>query len=116
MGTRCVVTFKGGSGEQAFYSVYKHWDGNPSNILELLNKAKDYAWKLPRFEASEFACAFIVAAKHAEGDVYLTSCSDAHGDLSYSYYVSVKDGKLFVTAYDFRGATVYNDFLDKVIA
>lgn len=114
MGTRCVVTFKDERGEQRFFSVYKHWDGNPFNIFELLHKAKDYAWKLPRFEADEFACAFIVAAKQGSGDVYLTTCADDHGDLSYSYYVSAKDGKLFVTAYDYTGATVYNDFLDKI--
>lgn len=117
MGTRCVVTFKDQArGNVRFFSVYKHWDGNPENIFHLLDKARAYAWKFPRFEAADFACAFIRVSKEGQGDVYLTTCADDHGDLSYSYYVSAKDGKLFVTCYDCYGKVIHNDYLRLVTA
>lgn len=113
MGTRCVITFIDDFyGDKRFFSVYKHWEGNVVNIIALLHNAKQYAWPLPRYEADEFACAFIVAAKEGPGDVRMTDCADSHGDLSFSYYVSMKDKKLFLTAYDSRGEIVYNDFVD----
>ena len=93
MGTRAVIQF---CDQRSAYSVYKHWDGNPSNIVRLVREALAYAWVLPRFEASEFACAFIRAAKDAEGDVYLSKGADFHGDLDYTYDVYMWGNELYM--------------------
>lgn len=93
MGTRTVIEF---CDQRAAYSVYKHWDGNPSNIVRLVREALAYAWVLPRFEASEFACAFIRAAKDLEGDVYLSKGADFHGDLDYTYSVYMMGNQLYI--------------------
>ena len=60
MGTHAIVTFKDIDSE---HSVFKHFDGYPSELLEDIKRAKKYAWPLPRFEANEFAAAFVVALK-----------------------------------------------------
>lgn len=61
MSTRALYTFRDQSNA---WNVYKHHDGYPSGAAEIITDAIDYfAWTLPRFEADEFACAFIAAAK-----------------------------------------------------
>ncbi len=101
MGTRCVVTFVEESfGECREFSVFKHWDGYPSNMIPLIQKSLDKAWKLPRYEADEFACAFIATAKDSSGDVRLTTSPDAHGDLDYTYRVFMHNNKLHVSCRD----------------
>lgn len=63
MSTRALYTFKGHDGD-ADWNVYKHSDGYPSGAAETLAVAQAwFAWKLPRYESDEFACAFIAAAK-----------------------------------------------------
>lgn len=97
MSTRCVVTFKDERGQ---HSVYKHHDGYPDTehgILALIEKTKANAWPLPRFEADEFAAAFVQTAKTSAGGVRLTSGPEAHGDLEYTYSVTCKNGALKVT-------------------
>ena len=44
-------------------TVYKHHDGYPSGAAKAIENALDYAWKLPRFEADEFAAAFVAGNK-----------------------------------------------------
>lgn len=44
-------------------TVYKHSDGYPEGAVCWITKALDFAWPLPRFEADEFAAAFIAANK-----------------------------------------------------
>lgn len=69
MGTRAVYFFydeqcrTGGD----FYGVYKHYDGYPSGAASHIEAAKEYAWQLPRFEADEFAAAFVAANKNPKG-------------------------------------------------
>lgn len=94
MSTRCVVTFKDANES---FAVYKHWDGYPENIIECIESAKAFAWELPRFEASDFAAAFIAANKKEGGNVYLSVGADYHGDLSYEYTVTCEDGQLVTT-------------------
>lgn len=61
MSTRALFTFKD---ETAAFNVYKHYDGNPSGAARVIRHAIDYfAWPLPRFEADEFAAAFVAAGK-----------------------------------------------------
>ena len=103
MSTRCVVTFKD---EKESFSVYKHYDGYPNNIKFLVADAEQFTWELPHFEAGDFAAAFIKVAKGCGGNVSLTTSAEAHGDLSYSYVVTLTDGELYVEVKN------YNDYVD----
>lgn len=47
----------------AVVTVYKHSDGYPEGAVCWITKALNFAWTLPRFEADEFAAAFIAANK-----------------------------------------------------
>jgi hypothetical protein len=60
MSTRSAYIFKDEGGS---YAVYKHCDGYPTGAANSLINAKKYAWQGNRFEADEFACAFITAEK-----------------------------------------------------
>jgi hypothetical protein len=93
MGTRAVYTF---IDEDGRHSVYKHWDGYPAGACKFIANARTLAWALPRFEADEFAAAFVAANKKAAGDVRLTSGTEAHGDLAYAYEIRCPDGRLHV--------------------
>jgi len=94
MGTRAVVTFIDNDSE---YHVYKHWDGHPDGILQNIEAAKPFAWELPRFEADEFAAAFIAANKDkGGGDIRITDHYKNHGDLEFRYEVRCVGGELQV--------------------
>lgn len=98
MGTRAVFTFKD---DMNTFSVYKHWDGYPSGAAGFLTMAIKMAWELPRFEACDFAAAFIAANKSGGGDVYFTTSADDHGDLSYVYHISqAPNGQLIMKAFE----------------
>ena len=102
MGTRAVYTF---IDQDQCHSVYVHWDGYPRWACRFIAKALSLAWPLPRFEADEFAAAFVAANKQQPGNVRLTSGPDAHADLAYTYAVSCRDGQLHVciTAVGYAG-------------
>ncbi len=61
MSTRALYTFRDFDGEE--HHVYKHHDGYPTGAAEALANALPYAWKLPRYEADEFAAAFVAGNK-----------------------------------------------------
>ena len=44
-------------------TVYKHSDGYPDGAVCWITKALEHAWRLLRFEADEFAAAFVAANK-----------------------------------------------------
>ena len=98
MSTRAVYTFKDNSGE---YSVYKHFDGYPSGAGEALKATLDSkkCWDFPRFEADEFAAAFIAANKTEGGNLRLTNGANTHDDLGYNYIITFKDKNLFIQCY-----------------
>ena len=99
MGTRAIYTFKDGTDT---FHVYKHWDNYPSGAAGFIEAALGYAFELPRFEADEFACAFIAANKKKDGmggDLRL-SLTNEGGWLDYRYEIYMSDGKLFVAAYN----------------
>jgi len=100
MGTRAVYTF---IDKAARHSVYKHWDGHPHWGCQFIAKALLLAWPLPRFEAGEFAAAFVAANKKGAGDICLTSGPDAHGDLAYRYEIHCQDDHLHVRIYEHPG-------------
>lgn len=85
MGTRAVYSFK--SHGESFH-VYKHWDNSPEWAYNNLDAALGYAWSLPRFEADEFAAAFIAANKNNEGDVRLIKSPRQSADAAYFYEIS----------------------------
>jgi hypothetical protein len=93
MGTRAVYTF---IDEDERHSVYKHWDGYPRWACRFIANALTLAWSLPRFEANEFAAAFVAANKKEAGDIRLTTGPDAHWDLAYAYEIQCPDGRLHV--------------------
>jgi hypothetical protein len=64
MGTRAFYFFEDDDG---IYGVYKHYDGYPQGAASHIEAAKDWAWKFPRFEADEFASAFVAANKNKDG-------------------------------------------------
>ena len=110
MGTRAVYTFKEGNER---YHVYKHWDGYPEGAALFFMRAIPYAWGGTRFEAMDFAAAFVAGNKHkGGGDVYFTKGPNAHADLEYVYELYQNDlGGLMVKAYsadwdDEKGRTV----------
>lgn len=95
MGTRAVISF---IDEDNTFHVYKHWDGDPPSILHYIECAKVFAWELPRFEADEFAAAFIAACKSkGGGDVRLVKTYKGLGDLEFRYEVRMHNGALEVT-------------------
>ena len=103
MGTRAVYTF---IDESDKFSVFKHYDGYPEGAHGFIKEAKKFAWDLPRFDASEFAAAFIKANKNeAGGDVYLTQGPQRHGDLSYRYEISRDNNQLIVKTYEAKDWT-----------
>lgn len=63
MSTRALYTFKGQTAADT-WNVYKHCDGYPRGAANVLQTALDFfAWIPPRFEADEFAAAFVAAGK-----------------------------------------------------
>ena len=111
MSTRAMYSFK--DQDQEFH-VYKHCDGYPSGASEAISAAVGLAWPLPRFEADEFATAFVAANKPQPlkldcghvlvgGDVRLMACGPwrqvAPGDLQYRYVVKANGKMPRVTAY-----------------
>ena len=106
MSTRAVYTFKD---NHETIHVYKHCDGYPEGGLSWIANARHFAWNLPRFEASDFAAAFVAANKEDRrksdypntcgGDVRLTSATDpwdVAGDAEYHYTVTCVGGELMV--------------------
>lgn len=85
--------------------VYKHHDGYPSGAVEHLVKTLPFSWPFPRFEADEFAAAFVAANKADAGGMRLFG----HGlwsklissDSEYVYFVAPNDtGMIIVRAID----------------
>lgn len=98
MSTRAVYTFIDAESKDR-YHVYKHHDGYPSGALEFIARAQVHAWPLPRFEADEFACAFISANKSDAGGMRLTDSYKSHGDLEYRYEIRRFNKTLLIHVY-----------------
>jgi len=93
MSTRATYEFKD---NHCSHFVYVHHDGYPSGAAEKIKNAIPLAWKLPRFEADEFAASFVAANKDEEGGVRLTSGHDVHGDTEYMYVITANGDDLLV--------------------
>jgi hypothetical protein len=102
MSTRACYTFTDESGD---IHVYKHHDGYPftggvhngqqyeGGGLVWINNAKPWAWELPRFEADEFAAAFVAANKEkSNGGIRLINKANPwefSSDSEYWYKVKI---------------------------
>jgi hypothetical protein len=82
MSTRALYAF---IDHNDVYHVYKHCDGYPSGAIQWIEQSLSLAWTLPRFEADEFAAAFISANKDREGGVYVSKGNN--GGLDYRYEI-----------------------------
>lgn len=103
MSTRAVFSFVDSltfsAGNDRSFHVYKHHDGYPSGAAEAIGRAIGRAWNLPRFEAAEFATAFIAGNKLGAGGVYMTEGPEYHGDLDFRYEVRCRKGVLEISAF-----------------
>lgn len=97
MSTRALYTFKDADSS---FNVYKHHDGYPEGAVIAINNALPHAWPLPRFEADEFAAAFVAGNKGSGGDVRLLPSGSwrkvAPCDIEYRYEITLETGKLRV--------------------
>ncbi|MFY7951247.1 MAG: hypothetical protein ACOVT5_01955 [Armatimonadaceae bacterium] len=93
MSTRAVFTFSDPDHKGRPLVVYKHHDGYPSGAVGDLIRARDggLSWPLPRFEADEFAAAFVASNKAQPGSIRLLGAGDwrdlSPGDIEYVYHV-----------------------------
>ena len=99
MSTRAVYTFRDIMNDGKQYHVYKHHDGYPQGAMQWIRNALPFAWQSPRFEPSDFACAFVCGNKgKGGGGIYLTNHWEEHGDLDYRYEIYM-DGEINVNIY-----------------
>jgi hypothetical protein len=88
MSTRSIWTFIDKSWEpEREYHVYKHYDGYPAGASAFVINVllSELAWRWPRFEADEFAAAFIAANKVRQGDIRLCKSRTDFTDVGYGY-------------------------------
>lgn len=107
MGTRAIYIFED---EHEEVHVYKHYDNYPLGAVDFIENAKEYAWELPRFEADEFAAAFVAANKNRKGgEVRLVNARfkdrdamlEANHWCDYHYVISKHNSQdLWIEIYD----------------
>ena len=105
MSTRCNIIVKD---DYNSIQLYRHSDGYPESnfgVISDLKKALDYAWKLPRMEASDFAAAIVRAWKdNGGGNIYIDGIANLpeslHGDIDYYYILSPGLGNWRVRVFD----------------
>ncbi|KKL24987.1 hypothetical protein LCGC14_2409810 [marine sediment metagenome] len=106
MSTRGTYTFKD---ENCEHHVYHHYDNYPSGAADFIKAALSHAWPLPRFEADEFAAAFVVGAKGIgrPGGTRLMKTGDweeiSNWDIEYHYEITCLDGELHIVAEEVEG-------------
>jgi hypothetical protein len=83
MGTRAIYQFTDleDTDDQCF--VYKHYDNYPQGAVDFIENAKAYAWEFPRFEADEFASAFVAANKNPKGGEVQESVFQKDGSVKW---------------------------------
>lgn len=113
MGTRAIYFFEDHDG--SVYGAYKHYDNYPQGAVWFIENAKSYAWEFPRFEADDFAAAFVAANKaKSGGEVRLLPMFDStsidmvmedHKWCDYYYVVTFEDQGLMVEIWETRAFT-----------
>jgi hypothetical protein len=100
MSTNAIIKF---ADDRVTYFIYKQCDGYPSEVIKCINNALSISFKLPRYEADEFACSFIAANKQREGHLYLlnkTEYEEIKYNIHYMYVVQMIKSKLQVKIYE----------------
>ena len=83
MATRATITV---ADENDSFDIYQHYDGYPNGeygLVRRLANAPRMAWKLPRFEAMDFAAAVVAVLKEGGGATYLTKNAEQHSDRAF---------------------------------
>lgn len=93
MSTRAVITFKDEMGK---FAVYIHQDGDPKEIMDSIKAVKN-CWDWPRWEANDFAAAYVATHKNRGGGIRLSRGAQYHADLEYTYTVTQEASMLKVT-------------------
>lgn len=104
MSTRCNIIVDDGFDR---IQLYRHSDGYPDTeygVVATLPEALRFAWKLPRFESSDFAAAIIRAWKQeGGGGIYIDGSPAAweliHGDTEWVYVIEMVNDELVVKVY-----------------
>ncbi len=112
MSTRAVYTFKD---KRNIVHVFKHHDGYPGSAVEHIRNALRIAWKLPRFEADEFAASFVAANKGKLGGgirlcgTHVQEPHDAYVDVNYWYVITCRGepAYIMVNIYTVNWSSVY---------
>lgn len=101
MSTRAIYIFADNfdNSDTEVYAVYKHHDGYPDGARGFIVETMKYAWEMPRFEADEFAAAFVAANKRSPGGVRLypqalrlRKILELQGDARYIYWIDKPAG------------------------
>lgn len=118
MSTRGLYQFT--DGEQTI-NVYKHWDNYPEGAWGFIAAALPYAWELPRFEADDFAAAFVAAnKKQGGGDIRLLNDASTNGDvlgIQYIYKIRKASGQnaIVVDCFDtYTGSKVETRYFEAI--
>jgi len=89
--------------------LYRHSDGYPDGkwgVLATLEQALEFAWPLPRFDASDFAAAIVRAWKESRGNIYIDGTPEGwnliHGDTEWVYVIQQEVGGVLVRVYDWH--------------
>ena len=102
MGTRATFIFEDDTEK---YQVYSHWDGYPTEAVNKIKDAMSFAWDLPRYEASDFAAAFIAGNKpKGGGSIRAMNYGNKNDWAEYVYVISGSgdpiSSHVFLTAYE----------------
>jgi len=97
-------------------NVYRQSDNYPTGAVYAIEQALTNAWDLPRFEADEFAAAFISANKDHQGNLRVFKSGSwqdvAPPDVEYIYIITTVNGGLHIKCLE-PGKKLFSGSLDK---
>lgn len=85
MSTRAIITV---FDKEDGFNIYLHADTLPERVMPSIEKAMEYAWEFPRFEAWDFATALIKVLKQRAWWVYLVTSVQNMSEIDYFYQIS----------------------------
>ena len=104
MSTRALANFIDGA--DTLCTVYKHWDGYPSEFGRMLKEA--ILIDECRMETGDLAAHVISKIKKAPKDVYIVPAGTSGMDEDYTYDIYAKDGGWHVTCARTGRAVLYD--------
>jgi hypothetical protein len=108
MATRTTIqlenTFGVGTHNQ-IVTLYKHWDGYPSNVVPLIELAILNANVNPKDKT--FTSNVLAELIKLDNKIVITKSHEAHGDTEYQYNLKGKD--LEIKKYDFETGKYINN-------